>query len=204
MRKLVKWGSLIVGLVIVVGFVLFLYVIPPFTLSSPETFSAPEQSAAPAIDSIADSADRAIAERGRYLVVVGGCTGCHTASGPDGAPNWKRYLAGGGKFIDRENGTVYAANITPDVETGIGKLSRVEVMHMLKTGQKPDGTILNPRAMPWPDFSNLPDEDLFAIATYLHYLKPIRSRVPGFSAHSDVGDPAAKEAVDLSDFSAHE
>jgi mono/diheme cytochrome c family protein len=45
------------------------------------------------------SADDAQAERGRYLVVIAGCSDCHTPGALLGAPDKQRYL--GGSDVDR-------------------------------------------------------------------------------------------------------
>ena len=60
---------------------------------------------------------KALVERGRYLTRMADCAACHTADG--GAP-----FAGGRPF-PMPFGTLYASNITPDPETGIGKWSMV-------------------------------------------------------------------------------
>ena len=49
---------------------------------------------------------------GQQLAALGGCRVCHTATG--GAIN------AGGRALETPFGTIYATNITPDVETGIG------------------------------------------------------------------------------------
>ena len=46
------------------------------------------------------------------LAALGDCAVCHTAA--DGMPN------AGGRAMQTPFGTIYATNITPDVETGIG------------------------------------------------------------------------------------
>src|SRR5436305_14625019 len=59
-------------------------------------------------------------ERGTYLMSsIVACGNCHTPQTPQG-PVADKELAGGTPF--REGfGVAYAANITPDPETGIGK-----------------------------------------------------------------------------------
>jgi hypothetical protein len=54
-------------------------------------------------------------ERGRYLAVLGDCTGCHTA--PGGQP------FAGGLALQTPFGKLVAPNITPDQETGIGDMT---------------------------------------------------------------------------------
>src|SRR5271157_160857 len=58
---------------------------------------------------------------GEYLVTLGGCADCHTPI-EKGQPMAGKTLAGGRVFATNF-GTVVTANITPDIETGIGKWS---------------------------------------------------------------------------------
>src|SRR4051794_31352344 len=59
---------------------------------------------------------------GEYLVTIGGCVGCHTPE-EKGSPVAGREYSGGQMFDAPAYGKVYSANITPDLETGIGKWS---------------------------------------------------------------------------------
>jgi hypothetical protein len=203
MKKILKWIGWIAATLIVIGFVLFLYFIPPFTLASPETFSRAEQMASPGIDHVASPADRLIAERGRYLVRTGGCTGCHVAAKPDGSPNWDRYLAGGIRITTRGEGAVYSYNLTPDSATGLGTYSREEIVHILQTGQLRDGRIILDHRMPWTVFSHYTQEDLYAVATYLKTLKPISSRIPPPEPNATISDPGAVLSISPTDHSQH-
>ena len=87
MKKIVKWVAIVLGIVAVLGFGAFLYFIPPFDSIPREEFIAGEANAAPTVEHITDAAQRMMAERGRYIVVTTGCTGCHTPGG-DAGPNW--------------------------------------------------------------------------------------------------------------------
>jgi len=64
-RRVVKWTLGVLLVLVVVGFLAFLYLIPPFTLMAPEAFSGPEIAAADAvkIDAITDPKTRALAEQ---------------------------------------------------------------------------------------------------------------------------------------------
>lgn len=76
-------------------------------------------------------------------------------------------------------GVVYAPNLTPDLETGIGSWSEADFVRALKTGKHMGGTgrpILAP--MPWPGLSRLPEADLKAIYAYLHSIPAVANRVP--------------------------
>ena len=61
------------------------------------------------------SFDAASIQRGAVLTAIGGCASCHTA------PNSKAYA--GGLPLETPFGTIYATNITPEPETGIGRWS---------------------------------------------------------------------------------
>ena len=59
--------------------------------------------------------DFSLIERGRYLVTLSDCAGCHTA--PGGEP------FAGGVALQTPFGTLVAPNITSDTDTGIGNWS---------------------------------------------------------------------------------
>jgi cytochrome c553 len=190
MKKFLKWALIVVVSLAVVGFGAFLYLIPPFTLAPPEAFSKP----APTVDHIADAATRKIAERGRYIVVSTGCTGCHTAGGENG-PNWSKYLAGGTRLGAKGYGTVVARNITPDAETGLARRTDEEVFRVWRSGVLSDGRQIHGRAMPWNAFSNWSEEDMRAVLTYLRNMKPVRQQIPDINLLNDgIDDPAAAES----------
>ncbi|HTT61451.1 MAG TPA: cytochrome c [Bryobacteraceae bacterium] len=126
---------------------------------------------------------------GRYLVTIAGCSECHTPA-EKGQPVPGMEYAGGQVFATKA-GTVLTANITPDLDTGIGKWSEefflkkiYDYKEYAEHGAPP---LAGPQAftlMPWLAYSGLRPEDLSAIYTYLHSLKPIRHSVethPGSS-----------------------
>lgn len=146
MKKFLKWTAAAVIVLGVLGFGAFLYLIPPFFIAAPETFSRPQIEAAPTVTDIQDPARRALAERGRYLVVTGGCIGCHQTPGPQG-PNFDMYLAGGVKF-QTHAGTYVSRNLTPDPETGIARRTDGEIKRVLRSGVLTDGRVTPYRVMP--------------------------------------------------------
>jgi hypothetical protein len=79
---------------------------------------------------------------------------------------------------------VYGANLTPDVETGIGAWTEEELVRMVRTGLDLHGRQQLP-VMPWPVYSRLSDEDARAIVTYLKSLDPIVHDVPDPVAPGD-------------------
>ncbi|HEX4192416.1 MAG TPA: cytochrome c [Stellaceae bacterium] len=106
--------------------------------------------------------------RGRYLTTLGDCAACHTD------PGGKPYA--GGEAIDTPFGVVATANITPDVETGIGSWSDDDFVSALQTGRGKDGIRLYP-AMPYPYFAKMSRDDILAIRAYLDTLEPVHQRV---------------------------
>ncbi len=149
--------------------------------------------------------DPARIERGAYLVRIMGCNDCHTpwtmgARGPE--PDLTRALTGHpadlvmppppklpeGPWIWMGGatntvfagpwGVSFAANLTPDPETGLGKWTQETFVTALRTGRH-EGKgrpILPP--MPWPMYGQATDEDLGAIFAYLQSLAPVMNRVP--------------------------
>jgi hypothetical protein len=183
-KRLLNWTVVVLVLVLVVGFTAFLYFIPPFFVSPPETFSAPMATAPPRVDDITDPGARAIAERGRYIVMSHGCIGCHATPTPQG-PDLDRYLAGGARFIET-TGTYVSRNLTPDKETGLPRRTDDEVKRVLRSGLFPDGHTAPYTVMPWGNFSNWSEEDRHAVVVYLRHLKPVRHEIP---------EPAVKPTI---------
>jgi mono/diheme cytochrome c family protein len=105
-------------------------------------------------------------ERGRYLSAAGDCKACHTADG--GKP------FAGGRAVPTPFGTIYAPNITPDKETGIGNWTEDQFWKSMHEGLLPDGTHLYP-AMPYPWYTKLTRDDVLAIKAYLDTLPAVRS-----------------------------
>ena len=177
MKKVLKWALLVIVVVATCGFLAFLYFIPPFFLTPPETFGKAMADAAPTVTDIADPAERAIAERGRYIVMTTGCNGCHAIVGSQG-PDLTKYLGGGGLKTQTAQVTYVSRNLTPDTETGLARRSDDEVKRVLRSGTFSDGHVVAGTAMPWPVFSNWTEEDRHAVVVYLRHLKPIRHGTP--------------------------
>ena len=176
-KRILKWTLAIFVVLAAGGFVAFLYFIPPLDRLAPEDVIKEEGSIPPLVDGIADPAIRAIAERGRYLVLTNDCGGCHTTPGPQG-PDPASYLAGGRKFVTNTHGAVVSRNLTPDQETGLGARSPEDITRVLRSGVYPDGRPIPHQSMPWAYVSNWSDEDLHAVITYLRHIKPVRHAIP--------------------------
>ena len=97
---------------------------------------------------------------GRYLVFGLECYGCHSAdfktmniSAPEKSAG---YLGGGNPLLDLRGQTVPSANITPDMETGIGRWSEQEFVTALRSGFRPDHSLIR---YPMPLAPNLTSEE---------------------------------------------
>ena len=144
-------------------------------------------------------------ERGKMLIIGGGCHDCHSPKkvGPNGPEaDMDRMLSGhpqdqtitapfkgdAGPWTTHVNdhltawsgawGVSFAANLTPDENTGIGIWTEDMFVKALQQG-KHMGTsrpILPP--MPWNWYGQLPEEDLKAMFAYLKSIPAIQNRVP--------------------------
>jgi len=104
---------------------------------------------------------------GKTLVEAGDCAGCHTA---DPAKPFA-----GGKRIDTPFGAIYAPNLTPDRDTGIGGWADADFTRALRYGVAPDGSSYYP-AFPYPYFTKMTKDDTLAIRAFLGTLAPVVSR----------------------------
>jgi len=112
----------------------------------------------------APTADAATVERGTYLARVGNCAGCHTARG--GQPY------AGGRGLATPFGTVYAGNLTPDADTGLGRWSADDFWQALHHGRARGGRLLSP-AFPFTEFTRVSRPDSDALYVYLRSLPPV-------------------------------
>lgn len=116
-------------------------------------------------------------ERGRYLTTMMSCNDCHTPGFFYGAPDFSRQFSGSELGWVGPWGVTFPRNLTPDTETGIGKWTEDQIVNALRTGVRPDGSVLLP-PMPWPNFATLTDADAYAIAAFLKSLPPVRHMAP--------------------------
>lgn len=146
--------------------------------------------------------------RGEFLVTFGGCGDCHTPKvfTPQGpVPDTTRLLSGSpsttqinevdnklvqpGKWILFTQditaavgpwGASFAANLTPDIETGIGSWNEEMFINALRTGKHLGAgrPIMPP--MPWELTGQHSDDDLKAMFAYLKSLKPVKNKVPDY------------------------
>jgi mono/diheme cytochrome c family protein len=164
----------------------------------------------------ADSTE--LVQRGRYLVTYGGCHDCHTPKVFEGGaprPDLSRELAGypadkvlpvvpkdvigparwGGLASDDLTawvgpwGISFAANLTPDEETGLGSWTVDQFKMAMRTGRhKGDGRPILP-PMPWYSLAPMTDDDLNAIFAYLQSIPAVKNKVPDPVAPDQVHGP---------------
>ncbi len=115
--------------------------------------------------------------RGEYLVkAVGHCGECHTPRTMTMASDTSRFLAGTAKGPEDQA----MPNITPDLDTGIGKWSIDEIADYLGTGNKPDGDVAAGLMAEVIDgtlagYKDLTQADRRAIAQYLKSIPSVRN-----------------------------
>ncbi len=123
------------------------------------------------------STPAALVERGRYLVSIMDCAGCHNRGSFSPKPDEGPLQGGTIGFEVPGLGVFYPPNLTPDAGTGLGQWTEADIIKAVRTGQRPDGRVLAP-AMPWHAYSALTDEDVQALAAYLKSLPPTTNQVP--------------------------
>src|SRR5450631_3489415 len=103
--------------------------------------------------------DRKMIDRGAELAAIGNCSDCHTKDAD--------VPYAGGRALPTPFGTIYASNLTPDLETGIGTWSGVDR----------EGRQLYP-AFPYDHFTKATDEDIHALYSFLMSIPAIRNVIP--------------------------
>ena len=156
---------------------------------------------------LADGGNAAQIKRGAMLVGAGDCITCHTpfrmgTNGPEkdttrglsGHPeslklppppkldndwNW----AGSATMTAFVGpwGTTYAANLTPDRETGIGAWKEMDFVQAMRTGKHVGVARPIMPPMPWQAIGQLSDSDLRAIYAYLMAQPAVKNKVPNYA-----------------------
>ncbi|MBX7153274.1 cytochrome c [bacterium] len=133
-------------------------------------------------------------EYGKYLMTIASCSECHTPQ-DHGKPLPGKILAGGMEFI-LPWGTIRSANITPDVETGIGSWTKEQFVNKFKTfaGEQAQQIPMKPpfnesnfnTLMPWLMYSGMSERDLGAIYEYLRTVEPVKNKIVKYSSEGVV------------------
>ena len=121
----------------------------------------------------------ATAEYGEYLALHGSmCAGCHTPRSPNtGVYDMTRPFGGGDFLMPEEGLDTTGTNLTPDGATGIGDWTEEQFVTAVRTGVRPDGTVMV-TFMPWPVYTRWTEDDLRAVWLYLRSLEPVAHEVP--------------------------
>ena len=98
-----------------------------------------------------------LAQRGEYVARLSDCVACHSL------PNAKPFA--GGLEMGTPLGSIFATNITPDKQTGIGNYSLADFDRAVRKGDAPDGRRLYP-AMPYPSYEKMTDDDVRALYAF--------------------------------------
>lgn len=143
--------------------------------------------------------------QGGHLVTIGGCDDCHTpkvfdpaagmpvpdmarrlAGHPEGAPDPLSGLKVGDMLVVGPTftsfrsgfGVAYAANLTPDLETGSGGWTEETFMTAMRTGRHLGNgrPILPP--MPFSSLARATDDELRAMFAFFRSLPPVHNKVP--------------------------
>jgi len=160
---------------------------------------------APVVESTEPTQEEVIAH-GEYLVTIMGCHDCHSPKrmgekGPEiipelmlsGYPSDRPVMSfdipllkeGFAIFYPDLTGSAgpwgmsFSGNLTPD-DTGIGTWSEEQFKRALTQGKSKgleNGRMLLP-PMPWFNFTNMKDEDVHAVYTYLKSINPVENVVP--------------------------
>lgn len=111
-------------------------------------------------------------ERGKYLVLIGGCNDCHTPGyiETDGkSPAESEWLTGSPVGFRGPWGTTFP----PNLRLFMNETPEDDFVTIAKTrNQKPP--------MPWPSLHNMSEEDLRAIYRYVNSLGPKGQRAPEY------------------------
>jgi len=161
--KILKWLGIVLA-VLLLG--VYLFVI----LSWNKKWDAP-------YPNIKASKDSAIIARGKYLAFgPAHCATCHVPMDKimEVEAGMQMPLSGGWTLEIDGFGSFHAPNLTPDPETGIGKLSDQEIARALRYGVGSDGRLI----FPFMPFTEMSDEDLTAVISYLRTLEPVKNDVP--------------------------
>ncbi|MES2859223.1 MAG: c-type cytochrome [Pseudomonadota bacterium] len=144
--------------------------------------------------------------RGRQLVISHDCGACHGGNPNPAAKGWLAGQSADEKPTMIGPFAAWPRNLTPDLDTGIGRYSERQLFNALRYGLRPKTTpditinsmvpgegnhpatpdYLSP-GMPWLYWRFMPDDDLWAIAAYLkHGLRPVSHRVADSGAPPDL------------------
>lgn len=110
------------------------------------------------------------AQRGAYLIRLGGCVSCHTDTANEGA------LLAGGPGLSTAFGTFYAPNITPHAEAGIGTWTLAQFAKAMSDGEGPSGHLYP--VFPYENYTQMTDQDVVDLYAALKEVPPDAASAP--------------------------
>jgi mono/diheme cytochrome c family protein len=113
--------------------------------------------------------DRKTIDLGIELALIGNCSDCHTTEGGTSYA--------GGRKLPTPFGTIYASNLTPDPDTGLGKWSEEAFRRAMHEGVDREGRQLYP-AFPYDHFTKATSEDVHALYAFLMTRPAVRNVIP--------------------------
>jgi len=120
-------------------------------------------------------------ERGKYIFThVSYCDDCHSEQDFSrlARPVVEQTRGYGKLMADKDMpGQIYAPNITPDIETGIGTWTDGEKIRAIREGVDKNGRALFP-IMPYSYYRYMSDEDVQALVAYLDTMPAIKHQLP--------------------------
>lgn len=156
LRILALLGLLIIGLISFVS------------LKGNPNFESPTQH-------LVASKDSAIIARGRYLAYgPAHCASCHTPMDRKvDIDHGIEVPMSGGWELTIPPGTFRAANLTPDMETGIGNLTDDQLVRAMRYSINHKGKMM----FPFMPFQEMSDEDVVALISYLRWQQPVKNEM---------------------------
>lgn len=110
--------------------------------------------------------------KGEYLARASNCVACHSTYGG------KPFAGGLLMALPFGLGEIYATNITPHPEAGIGNYTLEDFDRAMRFGEAKDGHMLYP-AMPYPSYAIMSDEDIEAMYVYfMEAVEPVAEPTP--------------------------
>jgi hypothetical protein len=122
---------------------------------------------------------------GKYLVTISGCRSCHTPM--ENGKFVENLDFAGGTTFEINGGVATSANITPDIETGIGRWTKEDFLSRFaqykdKVINVKPGEFNTP--MPWTLYSGMTEQDLSAIYDFLKNVPPVHHKTDRFKTGS--------------------
>jgi mono/diheme cytochrome c family protein len=169
--KILKWTGIVL-VILIAGLYIFVQA------AGNKKFDAP-------YPGIQASSDSAVIARGKYLAYgPAHCATCHVPMDKimDVENGVVMPLSGGWEESVPGFGTFRAPNLTPDLETGIGKRTDAELARSIRYMVNHEGRIL----FPFMASQGMSDEDLTAVISFLRSQDPVSHQIeptkPGFLA----------------------